>query len=194
MAEIFRDKKKIILGLLIFIFAVSLVYRVTHPYRQQKVDTLTYTGAKSEARNKVNKTRDADTSTVEEPLVMLDMFFDPPVHSREQTRDLFSREGEVDEAVTKPDKNGIDQTIVDDAPPVDEENSVEDDLSGFRTFGYMEGGGERILFLEKGDQITLIRKGDLIGGKYIVEDITKDELALKVISSNEKVHIDLSDL
>lgn len=194
MTELFRDKKKIILGILIFIFAVSLVYRATHPYRQRKVDTLTYTGAKSEARDKKGGIKDTDGSTVEEPLVMLDMFFDPPGHAREQTRNIFSREGETDEALGLPNQYEVDQKIVDDAPPVDEENSVEDDLSGFRTFGYMEGGGERILFLEKGEQITLIRKGDRIEGKYIVEDITKDELSLKVISSNEKIHIDLSDL
>jgi len=194
MKELFRDKKKIILGLLILVFAVSLVYRVTHPYRQQKVDRLTYTGGKSETPKKVSNLKEADVSTVEEPLVILDMFYEPSAHSREQTRNIFSMEEDIEKASALPDQNRVDQTAVDNALTMEVENSIEDDLSSFRTFGYMETGKERILFLEKGEQIILIRKGDRIEGKYLVEDITKNELSLRVISNNEKVHIDLSDL
>ncbi|MBN1627422.1 MAG: hypothetical protein JW944_12945 [Deltaproteobacteria bacterium] len=194
MRELIRDKKKIILGLLILVFAVSLVYRVTHPYRQQKVDTLTYTGVKSEAPKKEDSTADEDASTVEAPLVLLDMFYEPPVHSREQTRNIFSMEEETDEASIMADQKGIDRPAVADALPGDNENILEDDLSSFRTFGYMETGKERVLFLEKGEEIILIRKGDRIEGKYLVEEITRDELALRVIPSKEMVYIDLGDL
>jgi len=195
MQELLRDRKKIILGLLVMIFAVSLVYRVTHPYRQQKIAALTYTGEKSEASKKGSGPADEDLSTVEEPLVILDMFYEPPVHSREQTRNIFSMGEGMDKAAsTMPDYKSVDRTTLDNALPGDNENIVENDLSGFRTFGYMENGKERVLFLEKGDQIILIRKGDRIEGKYFVEDITEDELALRVISNNEKVYIDLGDL
>jgi len=88
----------------------------------------------------------------------------------------------------------IDQASGDNTTAAGNESRVEYELSSFRSFGYMERGGERILFLEKGKQIMLVRKGDTIEGKYLVKEITKNELTLTVIPGNESVHIDLSGL
>ena len=61
--------------------------------------------------------------------------------------------------------------------------------------GRMEDNdGERILFLERGKQILVIRKGDRIYGKYIVKEITQKELTLTALNINEDIHIDLSGL
>jgi len=40
----------------------------------------------------------------------------------------------------------------------------------------------------------LVRKGDRIEGKYLVKEITKNELTMTVIPGNEIVHIDISGL
>jgi hypothetical protein len=188
MKELLRNKKNIILAISIFLFAISLLYRVTHIYKQPKVDTLTYSGSVSKATgSKVNQ-KDTGVSTREESLVKLDLFLNPPAHSRDQRKNIFSEQAAIEETEASPElSSGQAQAAVN-------KNSLEDDLSSFRSFGYMESGGERVLFLEKGKQIMIIRKGDRIEGKYVVKDITKKELTLTVITNNEVVHIDLSDL
>jgi hypothetical protein len=193
MMELLKNKKKIILLVSVCIFAVSLIYRVTHPYKQTRVDALTYSGDKSRVRNSKVISKDV-TISVETPLVKLDLFLNPPVHSREQRKNIFLGQGIIAEDRNLSDKAEIDQTSENKAAPTTAENQIEDDLSSFRSFGYMESNGERLLFLERGKQIMVVRKGDRIEGKYLVKDITKEELTLTVISNNESVHIDLSQL
>jgi hypothetical protein len=194
MMELFRNKKKSILALLILLFALSLIYRVTHPYKQPKVDALKYSGGETATPEKKAGRKDSGASSVEESLVKLDLFLNPPVHSREQRRDLFSEQAGLDNSAMRSAENRVDQASGDNTSAAGSEAGVEDDLSSFRSFGYMERGGERILFIEKGKQIMLVRKGDTIEDKYLVKEITKNELTLTVIPGNESVHIDLSGL
>ncbi len=195
MMELFRNKKKSLLTLLLLVFAIALIYRVTHPYKQPKVDTLKYSGSGSERPAGKAIIKDEGGSTVEESLIKLDMFLNPPVHSRDQKRDIFTEQmGMESSGSTSKETTGILQSSGTDTAQPGNENRVEDDLSSFRSFGYMERDGERILFIEKGKQIMLVRKGDKIEGKYLVKEITKNELTLTVIPGNESVHIDLSGL
>lgn len=194
MKGMFTNKNRVVLGILLCLFAVSLIYRITHPYRQPKVDSLTYTGVSSKEGNSTDIQKESGVSPPEESLIELDMFLDPPSHSRTSTKDIFSREYVADNGYMPLDESQIEQISEDVASVADEEPTIEDDLSNFRAFGYMESGAERILFIERGKQIMLIQKGDRIEGKYIVKDITKTKLTLTVIDNNENIYIDLSSL
>jgi len=194
MKEILSNKKKIILVVSICLFAFVLAYRATHPFRQQKVAELTYTVDMSKNKSNKVKQKDEGISSVQNQLIKLDLFLNPPAHSRDLKKNIFSKQSAAGTKETifperKADQAGANETIASD-----NKDYVEDELSSFRTFGYMESKGETILFIEKGKQIMLIRKGDRIEGKYLVKDITKKELTLTVITNNESVHIDLSDL
>jgi hypothetical protein len=158
------------------------------------VDALKYSGGETEKPDKKASRKEPVASSVEESLLKLDMFLNPPAHSREQRRDLFSEQEGKGDAGALSGQTMIDQASGDNTTAAGNESRVEDELSSFRSFGYMERGGERILFLEKGKQIMLVRKGDRIEGKYLVKEITKNELTLTVIPGNESVHIDLSGL
>lgn len=188
-----NNKKKIILTFSLFLFAVSLIYRVTNPYRQPKVDRLTYSGSVSKGTVSQVDQNDAVISSREESMIKLDLFLNPPAHSREQSKNIFLGQVAMEE-IEPLLESDIDQTAVNGALTAADENKLEDELSSFRSFGYMERVGERVLFIEKGNQIMLIRKGDRIEGKYVVKDITKNELTLTVIPDNEVVYIDLSGL
>jgi hypothetical protein len=71
---------------------------------------------------------------------------------------------------------------------------VEQELNDFKSFGYLESSKGITLFLERGKQILVVRKGDRIDGKYIVKDITSKELTLTAMAINEDIHIDISQL
>lgn len=196
MNTIFKDRKKIILIIALCIFAASLIYRITHPYRQERVAELTYTGQRLQIPKK-DQAQQVKVSSHKEDLVRLDLFFNPPVRSRKVSKNIFSDQKMIpkvseDTAMTEP----IEEIAEDNTPVVtDKRAQVENDLSQFKSFGYMEDNdGERILFLERGKQILVIRKGDRIYGKYIVKEITQKELTLTALNINEDIHIDLSGL
>ena len=196
MNTIFKDRKKIILIIALCIFAASLIYRITHPYRQERVAELTYTGQRLQIPEK-DQAQQVKVSSHKEDLVRLDLFLNPPVRSRKVSKNIFSDQKMIpkvseDTAMTEP----IEEIAEDNTPVVtDKRAQVENDLSQFKSFGYMEDNdGERILFLEKGKQILVIRKGDRIYGKYIVKEITQKELTLTALNINEDIHIDLSGL
>ena len=190
-----KDRKKIILIIALCVFTVSLIYRITHPYKQERVAKLTYTGQHFQIPEK-NRGQQGEGSSPEEHLVKLDLFLNPPGHSRNVSSNIFSDQKTIPEVTKhidteKPEKD-LPEKITQTAP--DKRKQVENDLSKFKSFGYLESNGERILFLERGKQIMVIRKGDRIDGKYVVKDITQKELTLTALSINEDIHIDLSEL
>jgi hypothetical protein len=193
MMELLKNKRNIILAVSVCLFAVALLYRVTHVYKQPKVAALTYTGGKFKSRE--NKTGQKNlANSREEPLLKLDRFLNPQAHSKEAKKDIFSGQAVVKEQEPPLSESASEQKSGTEASSSNVENQIEDDLSAFKSFGYIERGSERILFIEKGKQIMLVRKGDRIEGKYIVQDISKNELTLTVIANNETIHIDLSQL
>ena len=196
MQAILKNRKKLILIVSLLIFAGALVYRITHPFKQERVKELTYTGRETRVPVKKEYTQGNQIMkpVPEENLVKLDLLMNPPKHSRKISKNIFTGQKIIDE---KP----INKTAVKDEIPqktvpvtVDKKRQVENDLSKFKSFGYLERNGERTLFLERGKQILAIRKGDKIDGKYIVKDITEKELTITALSINEDVHIDLSQL
>jgi len=193
MKKILQDNKNLILAILICLLAVSVVYRLTHPFNQSRVSSLTYTADSKGKGQKVNQKK-TDAPSVQDKLIKLDLFLNPPVHSRALIKNIFSEKPAAEVKNPSSPEQKADQSKENEVTAPDNKNNIQDDLSNFRTFGYMESTGERILFIEKGKQIMLVRKGDRIEGKYLVKDITEKELTLMVITNNETVHIDLSDL
>jgi hypothetical protein len=190
-----KDRKKIILIIALCIFAVSLIYRITHPYKQKRVAKLTYTGQQIQLPGE-DQTPQNKEASMEEHMVKLDLFLNPPNHVKEVSSNIFSDQKTIPEATEHIDV----ETPEDDLPEQitqtaqDTREQVENDLSKFKSFGYLEINGTRTLFLERGKQILVIQKGDRIDGKYIVKDITEKELTLTAQSINEDIHIDLSEL
>jgi len=195
MQTLIKDRKKLILLISLCIFAAALAYRITHPYKQKRVAELTFSTDK--VHIPMAKTSQRNNKPVRaENYVKLELFTDPPPHSRDIIKNIFFEEkvAPVNEkpAVKAETKPKIPEKIV--APAVNKRRQVEKDLSRFKSFGYLESDGEMTLFLERGKQILVIRKGDRIDGKYLVKDITKEELNLTAKSINEDVHINLGQL
>lgn len=193
MMELLKDKRKLIMAGLVCLFAVLLVYRLTHVYKQPRVTTLTYTKEKPGPGNNEAVRKDIKTSA-QEPMIISDRFLNPSAHSKEVKKNIFSEQAAVGDHEKVTGETTVDTKPVSESPAAIAENQIKDDLSTFRSFGYAERGGQKTLFIEKGKQIMLVRKGDRIEGKYIVQDITQKELTLLVIANNEIVHIDLSQL
>lgn len=185
------DRKKLILFVLLGIFAVTLTYRVMHPYKQARVSD-----RRSGPRGGAHKGADkADKGHRGVDLVMVDAFLNPPPHQGEASRDIFAEKKEVvavpPPALEKTAAVAAAQPVA--ALPEDPRAQLNKDLSGIKVFGSYKRGKENGLFLERGKEILVIHVGDRIDGKYLVKDITDKGITLRAEAINEDVHIDLSD-
>ena len=190
------NRKKIILIVLIFVFAGSLAYRITHPYRQKRIGTIVNAdGSRQTTSVKVSPQGMEKFSS--NRYVKLDLLDKPFIYSENVLKNIFFQGSKVTD-IDKPIDQQTDIVADKEEKPISIEATnrlqVEQELTHFKSFGYLEDDNEITLFLEKGKRILVIRKGDRINGRYIVKNITKNELTLTAIDINEDVHIDISQL
>ena len=178
------DNKKKILIILSVIFAVTLLYRIMHPYRQETVSQLTFTKSKEYTKINKNKSVCGPRRTFIIPDVMLDYFLNPPEHSGKVYKNIFF-------------KKEIAKTEAGSKPAFTQENSpikkATNDISQFKIFGSYKTPDDKAIFFERGKQVLVIRKGDKIDGKFLVEKISQQDVSLKAEGIDDQVHIDLGD-
>jgi len=185
-----QDRKKGVLAICLCLFAISVTYRLLNPYQQERVALLTYPGSAStpyrsetRAESRVPEQLDRD--------VWIEPFLNPPVHSARVHRNIFQKQEPTGSAPALSEGAAADQTAAAASPETDKRQQVQEELSEFKSFGSMQGQGDKILFLERGKDILLIREGDRIDGKYLVKRITEKQLIIRAESIDEDVKIDL---
>ncbi|OPX40138.1 MAG: hypothetical protein B1H13_08200 [Desulfobacteraceae bacterium 4484_190.3] len=95
------NKKKVILSFLVIIFAASLAYRLTHPYHQQKVQRLTYSGSRKRVIVKKDTGKSGD-EVLKCPEVLLGLYAKRPRHHGEVIHDPFFLPEEKASGVKEP--------------------------------------------------------------------------------------------
>ena len=178
-----NSKKKILL-ILAVIFAVTLAYRIMHPYHQKTVSQLTFINSSGYAKINKKKFLKGRKQTFNVTDVMLDSFLNPPEHSGKVYKNIFFREKIV-------------KTDVNPAPVIPEKDSpikkINNDISQFKFFGSYKTQDDNAIFLEREKEVLVLRKGDKIDGKFLVEKISQQDVSLKVEDMDERVHIDLGN-
>jgi hypothetical protein len=189
------DNKKKLLTVLLFVLAALLVYRLMNPFRQQRVDQLTYTG-KSAGESRPVDSQNSPMGLPQEADFLLTLLQHPPERSGRVTNPGFwgpgdrPPQGESAPPETEPDSDaGADSANA----TLDPTLQVKQDLSQFRIFGFFKSRGELALFMERGKEILVVRKGDRIDGVYLVADITPQVLTIRAENIDEAVHIDLGE-
>jgi Tfp pilus assembly protein PilP len=191
------DRKKIIMVVLVIIFLISLVYRIMHPFRQESVTELTYVGDRVVVKAiKGDSSLSEQNASEEGAKVRIDLFLSPPRHKGKVIRNVF--EATTVQKTTQPAgtaKKEPQQKAALEIPK--KENplaSAKQDLSRFNVFGMFERGDEKIVFLERGKEVLVVRKGDRIDGKYMVESITDQKIMLTAKQLSEPVYIMVGEL
>jgi len=175
-----ENNKKIILITFLAVLVVLVAYRIMHPYRQQTVSELTFTGS-GEYRKITNKQYDPEGRARDRSDVLIDFLLTPPEHSGKVYKNIFFQEPYEHKAVLP--------------EPVEpqERNPVENvkaDLRQFKVFGFLENSGDTAIFMERGPEILVLRKGDKIDGKYLVDSISRKVITLKAENVNELIYME----
>jgi len=166
-----------------------MTYRLLNPYQQERVAHLTYSDGASLA-SKGRETGAPSPAGIEGE-AWIDSLLNPPIHSAKVHKNIFQRQNPSVAAQAHPEGLVSDRSAAVVPAEPDKRLQVQEELSRFKSFGYMQGQGEKILFLERGKDILLIREGDRIDGKYLVKSITEERLVLRAESIGEDVRIDL---
>lgn len=185
------DRKKILLAICLSLFAVSITYRLLNPYRQARVAKLTHERIVTQ-KAPPSPAKGAERSGGREASdVWVDLVQNPPQHSGAVQQNFFFRPpppepqaNPAQEAALRPPEPAPD-------PVVDKRLQVQEELSRFKWFGQMLGKREKVVFLEKGKDILLLREGERIDGKYLVKSITDKFLVIRAESIREDVRIEL---
>ncbi len=189
------DKKKTILVVLVALFVVSVVYRYRHPFQQQRVSQLKYAPAreKTAARSGARVQRSMQKMPGYPRLANLDLFLHPPRHSGAVIRNpFFENEGRKEELPSGPPPRPV--------PVARKPKEVEDpvqvatrELSRFRVFGSFESDGQIVLFIERGRDILVVRKGDWIDGRFQVKEITPNSITIWAKEIKQDINVAVDD-
>ncbi len=178
-------KRKLLIALAA-LFGAALVYRAMHPFRQAQVDQLTHTGAAEPGA------LPEDPGRLE---VMLRLFVEPPPVSGAVIAPGFLKPVPGLDLAPPPPPPEPAPT----APPPEPEPSepdpgavVDRELGRFQVIGFFIQKGEAAIFLQREKQVLVVREGNLIDGKYRVEDISAEKMTLRAIHLGELVHLDLT--
>lgn len=78
-----------------------------------------------------------------------------------------------------------------DAAPVIQADTPQKVLAKFTFLGFLKKDNRRTIFLSKGSDIILVKKGDKFGGNYEATSITDQALTILVAASGEQIVIPL---
>jgi len=197
----YRNKKKL-LALLIVILGISLTWRILHPFRQERVERLTFTG-KAPAQDTGTEKKSVGTDPAYQQ-VLLSLFEKPPVHSGKSLSPAFFQKIPGVNLTPPPGfLDGSDETVSPggeqpaNAPESDSTYAaalaqVNAELDRFRVIGFYNSGSDHAIFMQRDKQVFIVRKGDRLDGKYRVEEISADTITLWADAVNDKVHINIT--
>ncbi len=175
-----ENNKKIILITLLAVLVVLVAYRIMHPYRQQTVSELTFTGS-GKYRKITDKQHDTEDPAIDRSDVLIDFLLTPPEHSGKVYKNIFFREPDEHKAAF-PEPVGQQER--------NPAENVKADLRQFKVFGFLQNAGDTAVFMERGPEILVLRKGDKIDGKYLVDSISRKVITLKAENVNELIYME----
>ncbi|KAF0218295.1 MAG: hypothetical protein FD174_3048 [Geobacteraceae bacterium] len=192
------NRQKLILSVLLVLLVIVSIYSYLRLPRQKTVERLTYTsGAPSQGRKAGTPAIGVDDKKLH--LELLD---------REQPRFSGFRRNifmpifhEEVKALPPPPPAPPGRPVLPPPPPappvtappatIAEPTPVQKDMAKFTFLGFLKKDNKKTIFLSSNNEIFLVKKGDLITGKYEVANITDDALTISLLAEGGEIVIPL---
>jgi hypothetical protein len=183
------NRQKMALALLLFLFAMALVYSFMGRPQQKSVKKLKYApGMRVASYGAIDRARDDKQLRLE----LLDREMPRFTGFRRNIfRPVFSSEMKRASIPLKPLKPSPPPPPP--PPPVEKTPAqiAMEDVGQFAFLGYLQKENRRTVFLTKNNEILLVKKGDKIAGKYEVADISENMMTIALTPGGEQVAIPL---
>lgn len=201
------NRQKLALSLLLIALAGAIVYAVARTPRQQQVAALkNQPGQKATVLRKQPAAAPKTAAAPSSGVVHLDLLQREMPGSSGYRRNIFSplfRE-ETKQSTLKlppppppvklpppPAPQAAPPPPPPPPPPPTQEQLDEAELGKFIFLGFLKKGSERTVFLSKGGEIFLAKKGGQVGQKFQVIDVTDDAITIKSAQTDRQLVIPL---
>lgn len=181
------DRNQKILAALGVVFMLTLGYRILAPYEQPTVATLKNDGQRPAGRRIAPE---APSKSAEDALVLAESYYlNPQRLKADVKRDPFSKAAPPP-ASPRPALQPRTQAPIPQTP----EGQIRNAFSRFKVFGSFRQESNQVLFLQRGKQVILVRKGDLIDGQYTVKDFADNNITVTSSDVEAPVLIQLEEM
>jgi hypothetical protein len=75
--------------------------------------------------------------------------------------------------------------------PMPEPPPMQRDMAQFTFMGFLKKDNRKTIFLSSNNEISLVKKGDMIAGKYLVANITDEMLSIRSSENGMEIIIPL---
>lgn len=187
------NRQRLILLILVILFVIAVLWSYSAMPRPKTVSALTFKPgqqAKAVVIATDKQARDRDDGT-KLKIGLLDK--EPAVfngYRRNIFKPVFSDPTKVVKQQVAPFKRPPRMPPVPFMPPAIIQ-PVTAPLARFTFLGFLKKGSVRTIFLTKDNEILLVKKGDIIAGRYAATDISDQALTLKVTDTGEQIVIPL---
>jgi hypothetical protein len=190
------NRQKLALVILLAIFAVAIASSFLRQPRQKTVEKLKYTTGMaadvSRAAGKVSYEKKLRLDLLDKDLPPFSGF------KRNIFRPLFPAEMKPSLLSMKLGKPAL--PIPPPRPPLPPPveltpaQKAMEDVAQFTFLGFLQKENHRkIIFLSRDNEIILVRKGDIIAGKYEVASITDEALSINLLATGEQIIVPLME-
>lgn len=190
------NRQKMVLAILLALFAVSLVVSFLRQPRLKTVDRLKYTpGMKADVPRTAGKVPDdkklrldlLDRGAPRFSGFRRNIF--QPIFSSKATGQIAMKPVLPVPPPPAPTPPALPPPPP-PPPPTPGEQAMQE-VAKFTFLGFLQKDNRKTIFLSKDNEIILVKKGDKIAGKYEVATITDDALTINLLSGGDQIVIPL---
>lgn len=192
------NRQRLVLAILLILFASSLIYSYLRMPRQKTVDKLKYQPGMTATRpdSKPGKVNDSEK-------VRLDLLDRAPGFASTGGKNIF--QNLFPEELKKitvplppppppPERKPVpppSMQVQVPAPVVVEQTPLQRDLANFTFLGFLKKDNRKTIFLTNGKEIFVVKKGDKIANKYDVTSLTDESLTITSLQDSGEIVIPL---
>lgn len=181
------NRQKLLLSVLLTVLTLSIAYSVWKMPRQKTVPALTYTtGTAAQAKKTPQRAFSSDTR------VRLDLLNRETGTFSGFRKNIFGPFVQ-EKRVKIPKRRAM---IAKPSPlpppaPMPQPPSIQSEMAKFTFMGFLKKDNKKTIFLGSNNEIFLVKKGDIIAGKYLVANITDEMLSIRSSESGMEAVIPL---
>jgi hypothetical protein len=192
------NRQRLILTVLLVLFAVSLIYSYVRMPRQKTVDKLKFQPGMTASRAESKPGKSNDTERVR-----LDLLDKAPAYASTGGKNIFQSLFPDENIkipvplpppppppVKKPAPPPI-QQVQPQPPAVVEPSPIMRELANFTFLGFLKKDSLKKIFLTNGKEIFVVKKGDKIANKYDVTSLTDDAITITSLQDSGDIIIPL---
>ncbi|HKZ16668.1 MAG TPA: hypothetical protein VJ161_04295 [Geobacteraceae bacterium] len=178
------NRQKLLLSVLLAVLVLSVAYSIWKMPRQKTVATLPHPPGSAA---QVKKTPDKAVS--DENRVRMDLLDRKSEKFSGFKRNIF---GPIIQEQRKPTAKRA-APAVRPVPPIQmpQPSPVQRDMAQFTFLGFLKKDNRKTIFLTSNNEIFLVKKGDIIAGKYNVADVTDEMMTIRSSTNGGEIIIPL---